>query len=84
MTADGGGDRAVAEAQVAAAHAAETAVPDPHVSGRANEEHPEAADRRANASPEVAPTADEPAKDPASVPETPISDAIEEAPASNG
>ncbi len=83
VTADGGGDRNVAEAQVAAAHAAETQVPDPHVAGRANEEHPEAADRRTGTSPEVAPTADEPAKDPASAPETPLTDAVEEAPASN-
>jgi small subunit ribosomal protein S2 len=83
-TADGGGDRAVAEAQVAAAHAAETQPVDPHVAGRATEEHPEAKDRRTGTSPEVAPTAEEPAKDPASTPDTPLTDTIEETAAPNG
>ncbi|MCW3010614.1 MAG: hypothetical protein JWO90_1018, partial [Solirubrobacterales bacterium] len=76
-TADGGGDRNVAEAQVAAAHAADTQPIDPHTSGRANEEHPEASDRKAGESPSVAPTADEPAKDAASTPETPLTDTTE-------
>ncbi len=76
-TAKGGGDRNVAEAEVAAAHAAETQAPDAHTSGRANEEHPEAKDRRPNTSPSVAPTADEAGKDAASPAETPLTDTIE-------
>ncbi len=83
-TADGGGDRAVAEAQVAAAHAAESQPVDPHTSGRANEEHPEAKDRRTGTSPEVAPTADEPATDQASTAETPLTDTIEGTEPANG
>ncbi len=80
VTAEGGGDRSVAEAQVAAAVAAEgRPVADPSVTPRANEEHPEAADRRTGTSPGVAVTADEPQIDPASVPETPLTDALDAA-----
>ena len=79
VTAEGGGDRQVAEAEVAAAVAAEgRPAVDPSVTQRANEEHPEASDRRGGTSPSVAETAEEPQNDPASTPETPLTDAIEE------
>ena len=76
VTAEGGGDRNVAEAQVAAAHAAEgRGTIDPATTNRANDE--QSVHDATGTSPNVAPTADERHKDPASTPETPLTDTLE-------
>jgi small subunit ribosomal protein S2 len=78
VTAEGGGDRNVAEAQVAAAVQAEgRPQPDPHVATSATTDT-ESGDEDGD-SPKVAVPAEEPAKDPASTPETPLTDALESA-----
>jgi small subunit ribosomal protein S2 len=78
-TAEGGGDRAVAEAQVAEAAETirETTQPAPHIAGHAQDENPASADRRDQPSSDVAPTADGPQQDPASTPDTPLTDVVE-------
>ncbi len=82
MTAEGGGDRNVAEAQVAAAHAAEgRGTIDPSTTNRANDE--QSVHDPSGVSPNVAPTADERHKDPASTPETPLTDTLEQSAQNN-
>jgi small subunit ribosomal protein S2 len=82
VTAEGGGDRNVAEAQVAAAHAAEgRGTIDPSTTRRANDE--QSVHDPSGVSPNIAPTADEQHKDPASTPETPLTDTLEAAAENN-
>jgi small subunit ribosomal protein S2 len=77
VSAHGGGDRNVAEAEVAAAVQAEgRPQPDPAVAPAATTET-ESGDE--GDSPKAAVPAEEPAKDPASTPETPLTDTIESA-----
>jgi small subunit ribosomal protein S2 len=77
VTAQGGGDRNVAEAEVAAAvQAGGHPQPDPHVAPSATTDTESGDD---GDSPQAAVPAEEPAKDPASTPETPLTDAIESA-----
>ena len=77
--ADGGGDRQVAEQQVADAVQAEgRPTPDPVVPQKANTEvAPANADNVTGTSPDPAPAAEDQTPDAASVAETPVTDAIE-------
>ncbi len=83
VTADGGGDRQVAEAQVAEAVLdAGTPVPDPVVPQAANTDvAPAQKDNATGASPDPAPPAEDPTPDPASPPAEPLVAAAAEAPA---
>ncbi len=82
-TADGGGDRQVAEAQVAeAVQEAGRPAPDPVVAQAANSEvAPAQKDNVKGASPDPAPPAEDPTPDPASPPAEPAAAAAAEAPA---
>ena len=83
VTADGGGDRQVAEAQVAEAVLdAGTPAPDPVVAQAANTEvAPAQKDNATGGSPDPAPPAEDPTPDPASPPAAPLVEAAAEAPA---
>ena len=82
-TADGGGDRQAAEAQVAEAVLdAGTPKPDPKVPQSANTETaPAQTDNAQGDSPDPAPPAEDPTPDPASPPAEPLVEAAAEAPA---
>jgi small subunit ribosomal protein S2 len=77
VTAEGGHDRAGADAEVAAAVQAQGhPQPDPHVAPRAAADE-ESGDDGDGDSPKAAPPAEEPGVDPASTPETPVTDAVQ-------